>query len=191
MRAILLNGSEKGDGFLNTVHRIIDEEISASGWEVDPFILHDIRINHCLGCFGCWIKTPGICVIDDPGRDVAKSFIQSDLIVFLTPITFGGYSSELKKALDRIICILSPLFIKIDGEVHHRQRYGQYPKIMGVGVLPQADPEEEKIFTTLVKRNAMNMHAPAHTAGIILKGDTPDQIRERVHRLLDEVKAEK
>jgi len=25
----------------------------------------DGTINKCIGCFGCWIKTPGVCVIKD------------------------------------------------------------------------------------------------------------------------------
>lgn len=75
------------------------------GWEVEPFILHDMEIHH-WGCFGCWVQTPGVCVIDDAGRDVARAVIQSDLAVFLIPVTFGGYSSELKKAVDRLICLL-------------------------------------------------------------------------------------
>jgi hypothetical protein len=36
------------------------------------------------------------------GSEVVRSFIQSDLIVFYTPVTFGCYSSVLKKALETI-----------------------------------------------------------------------------------------
>ncbi len=27
------------------------------------------KIHHCLGCFGCWTKTPGACVIRDQYGD--------------------------------------------------------------------------------------------------------------------------
>lgn len=52
--------------------------------------------------------------------------------------------------------------MKIEGEVHHKPRYERYPRLMGVGVLPQPDEESERIFTTLVSRNAINLHALAH-----------------------------
>ena len=30
----------------------------------DTRIISDDRtIHHCIGCFGCWIKTPGACII--------------------------------------------------------------------------------------------------------------------------------
>ena len=32
------------------------------GWEV---ISDDGKIKPCIGCFGCWTKTPGECVIRD------------------------------------------------------------------------------------------------------------------------------
>jgi len=50
-----------------------------------------------MGCFGCWNKTPGTCVMKDDSAKIAKAVVNSDLLIFLTPITFGGYSSELKK----------------------------------------------------------------------------------------------
>ena len=73
--------------------------------------------------FGCWVKTPGQCVQDDPAREVARACARADLVVLFTPVTFGGYSSELKKAIDRSIPNLSPIFIRIRGETHHPCRY--------------------------------------------------------------------
>jgi multimeric flavodoxin WrbA len=56
-----------------------------------------------VNSFGCWVKAPGECVIDDGARSAAKKLVPSDLAVFLSPIVFGGYSYELKKVLDRQI----------------------------------------------------------------------------------------
>jgi hypothetical protein len=180
MKAVILNGSENGDAALDGVHKIIVDELTGVGWEVDPLILHEMEIRHCVGCFGCWVKTPGVCVINDAGRDVARAVIQSDLVIYLTPVTFGGYSSQLKKALDRSICLVTPFFTKVDGEIHHEPRYERYPRIMGVGVLPQADEESERIFTTLVGRNAINAHTPAHVGGVILSSQGAGEIRKEI-----------
>jgi len=122
--------------------------------------------------------------VDDSAREIARRFIQSDLVVFLTPLTFGGYSSGLKKALDRIICLVSPLFMRIDGEVHHRPRYERYPRLLGLGVLRQADDESEGIFHTLVSRNAINMHAPAQGSAVILSSWERQRIQDKVQGLL-------
>ncbi len=191
MKAVVLNGSEKGDNALNTVYEIITDELKGIGWEVESFILHDTKIAHCLGCFGCWVKTPGIYVIDDAGHDVAMKVIQSDLTVFLTPVTFGGYSSELKKALDRLIPLISPFFMKIEGEVHHKPRYERYPRLMGVGVLPHPDEESEGLFKTLIGRNAINFRGPAHAGGVVLSSQSSEEIRENIQTLLIEVGVKK
>jgi hypothetical protein len=178
----VLNGTAKGE---DGVSEILAGELNNLGYEVTGFTLRDKEIGTCLGCFGCWIKTPGICVIDDDGREVARMAVQSDLMVFLTPVTFGGYSSHLKKALDRLIPILSSFFKKIGGEIHHRPRYARYPTIIGVGIVPQPDEESERIFKTLVTRNAINAHSPSHTAGVVVRSDPPDKIRGDIKRLFD------
>ena len=33
-------------------------------------IANDGKIKHCIGCFGCWVKTPGACVIRDEYGDM-------------------------------------------------------------------------------------------------------------------------
>ncbi len=58
---------------------------------------------------------PGECARDDDGRRVAREVIRSNLAVFLTPVTFGGYSSVLKGAVDRLIPLGSPFFARVGG----------------------------------------------------------------------------
>lgn len=191
MKATLLNGATRDDGALDMVYEVISSELKARSWEVEPFILRDVEIAPCAGCFGCWIKTPGVCLTDDAGRDVARALVQSDLVVYLTPVTFGGYSSELKKALDRSICVISPFFGRIHGETHHKKRYDRFPLLVAVGVAADPDEESERMFKTLVQRNAINMHSPAHAAGVVAGGQGVDQIRAQVEALLAQVGVEK
>lgn len=160
MRALILNG-EKVDGFaLNNISESIIEELKANGFEVKEILLKEKEIADCLGCFKCWVKTPGICIIDDYGREAAAELINSDLIVFLTPIIFGSYSYQLKKALDRMIPLISPYFIKVKGEIHHRKRYSKYPSILAVGITDARIESQSLIFKELVERNSINFHSP-------------------------------
>jgi hypothetical protein len=184
MKAIILDGSQDGDAALEHVRHILLAELLAQRWDSICLPLCDLEIHDCLGCFGCWVQTPGVCVMDDAGRDVARQVIGGDLAVFLTPVTFGGYSSQLKKAVDRLICLISPFFTRINGEVHHKPRYRHYPRLLGVGVLPEADGESERIFAALVGRNALNMHAPVHAAGLIHSRQGRDAIQAEIRALL-------
>jgi hypothetical protein len=173
MNATLLNGALPGDDFTDAAGALLQEMLESQGWDVTSWTLREEKIGYCLGCFECWTKTPGLCRIDDAGREIARSVIQSETAIYLTPVTFGGYSSELKRAVDRIICLISPFFGRIDGEVHHRARYDRYPALTGIGVLPAPDPAQEQIFRTLIGRNAINLHAPAHGSAVVYRDREP------------------
>ncbi len=185
MKALILDGTRHEERCFDDIHRSLTRRLATAGCEVESMTLRDMEVHHCVGCFGCWVQTPGECMIDDSAREVARTFIASDLVVFFTPVTFGGYSSELKKALDRIICLVSPFFERIHGEVHHRPRYRRYPRLLAVGMQPQPDRETEEIFTTLVARNAINLHAPAHAAVVVDSHQTTELVEEDLHSLIE------
>jgi len=158
---------------MDSAREMIVERLVLGECEVECYCLREIDISPCLGCFGCWVKTPGVCVIDDTARGIAERVIGSNLLVYLTPITFGGYSSQLKKALDRTIPLILPLFKRIRGEVHHVPRYNRFPALVAFGVLPWVEPDSEDLFEALVHRNAINMHTPLADAQILYeRGET-------------------
>ena len=122
MQAVVLNGARTGDNNVDQVAEAASTTLEKLG-QVEVFNLKDIKIADCIGCFGCWIKTPGQCIIDDKEREITSKLAVADLKVYITPIVFGGYSYELKKALDRQLCNILPFFKKFNGEIHHPSRY--------------------------------------------------------------------
>jgi len=188
MKAVIFNGASEEDPVINAVETSLINLLTANGWEIEPIRLREKQIAGCLGCFGCWVKTPGICVIDDYGREATKKAFQSDLLVWLTPIKFGGYSSELKKALDRMIPILLPYFDLYKGQIHHQMRYDKYPKLVVIGT-ESLKPEYEETFLALTERNALNMRPPKHAVGILRKRDGTNEASCLVADLLKKVEA--
>lgn len=179
MNALVLNGSTTKDSEIDKLYSSLIEEIKQNNFNVESLLLRDVKISPCQGCFECWVKTPGICRIDDFGREIAKKMIQSNLILHFTPITFGGYSSELKKVIDRFIPTLLPFFTKLAGEIHHKQRYEHRASIIVVGFLDKPDKVKESVFQKLVHRNSLNMEAPLHDVIIYTKDrDQPEFLKE-------------
>jgi hypothetical protein len=145
-------------------------KMKALDWEVKAFALSGMDIKACRGCFSCWVKTPGRCIIEDDQEAILRATAASDRVIWLTPITFGGYSPELKKALDRIIPIILPFFARVRGETHHPLRYPRPRRLLAIGTQKCEDAGEEGVFRRLVGRNALNM-GDAEAATLVFSGD--------------------
>ncbi len=187
--ALLLDGRVDDDPTLALVHEALADGLAAGGWAVHDWRLRDEKIAWCTGCFNCWVKTPGVCAHNDAGREVAARIARSDLLVYLTPVTFGGYSSELKKALDHAIPILQPFLRKSGADTRHPQRYERRRDLLAVGTVPagQAGGAEARTFRRLVERNTLNLQPPRWAAGVLESGAGDWEVRVSVGALLAEV----
>lgn len=183
-KVIILDGTGAGDEELPSLLDILIDELDRGGAELQIYKMRQVKLGHCIGCFGCWVETPGICVEADAGREIAQAIISSDLTILFTPVTFGGYSSELKKIMDRWIPLMLPYFGRYHGEIHHTPRYSRFPRLVGIGVQRHPDSEEANIFRLVVGRNAINFHAPTHAAEVVLATDDPNTLRQRFKGLL-------
>lgn len=185
---LVLNGARINDHKVDEATETLLSALQKIG-NVSTYRLRDLKVADCVGCFGCWVKTPGICVIDDPAREIAAKLSQTDLLIFVSPIVFGGYSYEIKKALDRQIPTLLPFMEKYKGELHHPLRYDKKHNIVAIGVLPEPNPESEAIFKTLVYRNSLNWQAPKQATTIIYESDNQATVEGKVSGLLLEAKS--
>jgi multimeric flavodoxin WrbA len=128
--------------------------------EVVKFDLKSMNLKYCTGCWSCWWKTPGLCAIKDDGEEIFRTIINSDFVIFASPLVAGFVSSELKKVTDRLVSLLHPYIIIKEKEFHHRKRYDSYPDF---GVIIQAeedtDQEDIRIVSDIYDRLALNFHA--------------------------------
>jgi multimeric flavodoxin WrbA len=126
--------------------------------KVTIFDLKEMDIRYCIGCFDCWVKTPGLCTTKDDSSEVCFAYIHSDLVLFASPILMGYTSALLKKAHERLLPLMHPYFEFVEREIHHRSRYKAYPLI---GLLlerePDADESVVEIITNIYRRDAINL----------------------------------
>ncbi|KHD37495.1 flavodoxin [Clostridium acetobutylicum] len=106
--------------------------------------------KHCIGCFSCWIKTPGKCVLKDSMSEVNKSYINSDIVIYLTPIIFGQYSANIKTIIDRAQPYCLPFFKVINGIIKHPLRYEKTPKEIIIAYGEDVTKEEKRTFQDLI-----------------------------------------
>jgi multimeric flavodoxin WrbA len=128
-----------------------------------------------------------MCNVADENRNIASEIINSDLMVYLTPVTFGGYSYQLKKIVDHQIQNVEPFFAKVAGETHHQKRYPRYPDFLAVGWMEQADPQAEAIFRNLAQRNGLNYYARKVVTGILLAKQPDEAVRLAARAWLDDL----
>jgi multimeric flavodoxin WrbA len=163
-------------------------EARAKGHVVTAFELDGLDIKACRGCFACWLKHPGTCAIKDDQEQVLRAFASGDILVWITPVAFGGYAPALKRALDRFIPNLLPFFELREGEVHHPLRYPRRRGLIVLGTRPAADPEAERTFAHLVDRNALNLDSVL-TQAIVVHDAEADGSGDRLKRALEAAEA--
>jgi multimeric flavodoxin WrbA len=123
----------------------------------DTIITATEQIQNCIGCFGCWLKTPGVCVIKDGYENMPKLLAECDKFVVISKITYGGFSPAIKRLIDRSIGYVLPYFCIKGGEMHHKPRYD---KTLNYTVIfyGEATDAERATAKKLVQANADNFY---------------------------------
>jgi multimeric flavodoxin WrbA len=183
MKTLILDGSHSNDVQVGRIVNALHSHLT----DAESIILREQKIGNCAGDFFCWVKSPGICNTDDDNRLIAAKIVQSDLIIYLTPVTFGGYSSELKRMVDHQIQNISPFFANIKGEIHHQKRYSDYPNILTIGWMDEPDMRAEVIFRHLVQRNAINMYARVSVCGLVIGDKSEAELTSQTGLWLKEI----
>ena len=181
MFAVILDATT-GDSELSSA---LAQKLKHMGVEYTWFRLAEADIKPCRSCSACAFKSPGVCVQKDDIHDMMRVIAPSSLIIMLTPVRFGGYASELKKVIDRLMVICIPEYRMKQGRLIHPARYGA-KTLLAAGITKGPPDEQTACFKKLVERNAFNMQFDYRALCFDEGADFCETWRE-LRRLVEEV----
>src|SRR4030067_2302164 len=156
MKITILNGNPEPSAFDNYLEQLISM-MELKGHEIIQLLLRDVPLRYCIGCWGCWVKTPGECVARDASRDIDRAVINADFVLWSAPLKMGFPAQLLKMALDKHLPLIHPYMEVAYGEAHHLKRYRHYPRV-GLLLEKEASTNEHdlQIVRDIFSRLAIN-----------------------------------
>ncbi len=129
-----------------------------AGAQTQTLFLQKMKVSACLGCYGCWVKTPGACVQNDDGAKLIEEVRQADLLVLGTPVYLDGMTAQMKLFIDRLMPLLAPRFELVEGHCRHSRRYEKLPRVALVSVAGFHEPDNFDALIDHVERICRNLH---------------------------------
>ena len=121
MKILVLNGSPKKKSDTFRLTEAFLKGLNRKGQhEVHVINVIEKQIAPCRGCFGCWQRGDGHCVIQDDQNAILDLYRSADLIIWSFPLYCYAMPSHLKAVLDRTIPLVKMNMVQEqDGTVRH------------------------------------------------------------------------
>lgn len=154
MKTIFDLRSEADDEIYKVIQNLFDEPLKI-------ITLGDKSINACIGCWSCWLKTPGKCVMKDQMTESYRDYINSDSVILLMDTAQGFVNHHAKAFFDRTIPHYNPYIEIVDGECHHVARYKKYPDLVFYFNTKGLTSQEEQVIEDYLYRTAYHFQSKA------------------------------
>jgi len=156
-------GSPRRNGNTHILVSSILEGAQSEGARGDILLLDDLTIQECNGCHCCW-EGKG-CSKDDDMNGVYPKIIESDGIVFGTPVYWYGPTALMKGFIDRFVYFNCP---------EHREKIRGKPAVLAVPFEeenPAAAVLLKAFFEKSLQYLEMNLIGTILVPGVSRKGE--------------------
>ncbi|MBU0547907.1 MAG: flavodoxin family protein [Candidatus Omnitrophica bacterium] len=181
MKVVVFNGSPKADrGNTHVIVSALLEGMAKAGASTENVLLAQKKINHCIGCFTCWTKTPGECVLEDDMEELLKKYMSSDIVIMASPLYVDHVTGIMKDFMDRSLPLVCPQFEMGDvGQTRHVSRYEKYPSIIWVSNCGFPEKDQFAVLQLACERDIRNNKADIiaqiyRSQGPLLTSDDPE-----------------
>ena len=107
MKITILNGSPRKENTAAMADAFAAGAKEA-GHEVEILHVGTMKIAGCMGCEYCHTKGEGKCIQKDDIEKVIPAYMDSDMIVFASPVYYFDMTAQMSAAIQRVYCIGKP-----------------------------------------------------------------------------------
>ncbi|GEM_PF-5717158 len=178
MKICFYNGMDSD----NTIENIVEDNLKNHDFK--HLKLREMNVGYCRCCSGC--SKTGRCIKNDDGIEAVERYKESDVLILLTDIRYGGYSKNIKKVIDRLLPIgCDELQVK-EGYMIHKIVYNN-KKVIVIGVLNEQSENQEMAFNLLIKANYINIDWKSYSSTILYKNQNEVELTRNIRSVLKEV----
>jgi len=160
MKIIAINASPTmKNGMTSALMENVLEGAKEAGAEVEVIYSQKLKINYCIGCFNCWVKTPGVCIHKDDMVLLLEKVKEADCIMVCTPLYADGMTAQMKTVIDRMIPLIDPHIENVDGHNRHVKRLKKLPAIALLSVCGFYEKDNFDGLVDHMKRICKNFQA--------------------------------
>ncbi|MCL2841583.1 MAG: flavodoxin family protein [Defluviitaleaceae bacterium] len=122
MKVIALNGSPRSER--SSTMKLTRAFLEGTQWTDTEIIdISKLNVRGCTGCYSCWTKTPGKCVINDDMTDILPKLIEADIIIWSFPLYSCSFPGQMKCFMDRRLPIALPFMDESSATGEHPLRH--------------------------------------------------------------------
>lgn len=156
MKITILNGNPDPSAMDDYLVEL-KNELEVQNNSIKLINLRDLTLRYCIGCWDCWVKTPGICAHHDDSPEVGQAVMNADFVLWASQIKMGFPTEFLKRAMDKHLPLIHPYMVEDQGEIHHLGRYKRYPRL-GLILEPETSTSEQDldVISKIFRRTALN-----------------------------------
>lgn len=138
MNVLAINGSPRMKK--SATYHILENLVAGmqeAGATTDLIHLREYEIQPCTGCYSCWVKTPGQCILKDDMASLLNKMVWADLTVYGTPLYHFNMTGLMKNFIDRTLPLIEPWLV-------------QHPTDPTLTTHPHRAPKEHSMFLVSV-----------------------------------------
>lgn len=107
VKITILMGSPNSNGSTRLMADEFVKGATEAGHICEVVDVCKLHINPCTGCVACGYEGP--CVQKDGNQTIRERLLDSDMVVFATPLYYYGMTAQLKMVVDRFCAYNSSL----------------------------------------------------------------------------------
>ncbi len=100
-KVLIISGSPRKNGNSDILCEQFKKGAEETGNKVEKIFLHQLKIGHCMACYGC--RDTKTCVQKDDMEELLEKMVEADVLVLATPVYFYSMDGLLKTMIDRTL----------------------------------------------------------------------------------------